>query len=113
MTETKVKTADNQDAIWSFQQNLIMLHSGFISAQWDPDAIGVEILHQGESVKVGMHPVKNNTNYQSFYFLPNDFEEILQFFKILGFPCPNLDPFNHVSKNKPKLRLVDTSPVQK
>lgn len=93
MKKTEVLTATGNNACWSLQHNLIMLHSGCISAQWEPDTIGVEIMHTGKNIKVGMHPVRGNTNYQSFYFDIRFFEEILTFFKALGFPCPDPDPF--------------------
>ena len=95
MKETTIKTIDGQEATWSFQMKLIMLHTDFISAQWEPNSIGVEIMHHKNCIKVGMHPVGGNTNYQSFYFDVQFFEEILTFFKTLGFPCPTPDIFGY------------------
>ncbi len=87
-----IKTVNGDDATWSFQMDLIMLHTSCISAQWEPDTIGVEVMHHEDCIKVGMHPVGGNTNYQSFYFEPKYFGEILAFFKSLGFPCPTPNP---------------------
>ncbi len=95
MKEVKVKTVDGREAIWSFQQKLIMLHTDCISAQWEPDTIGVEVMHHEKCIKVGMHPVGGNTNYQSFYFDPRFFGEILTFFRSLRYPCHSPDPFGH------------------
>ncbi len=95
MLEINVKTKSGSEAIWSFQYNLIMLHSDFISAQWEPDSIGVEVLHQGCSIKVGMHPTTGVSNYQSFCFSVDSYDEILLFFKFLRFPCHTPNPMNY------------------
>ena len=69
-----------------------MLHSGFISAQWEPDIIGVQVLRQPENVMVAMHHIGVG-HHQSFFFRKEHYEEILCFFRLLGFPCENSNPF--------------------
>ncbi len=103
MKQTVVKTMDGKEATWSYQMKLIMLHTDFISAQWEPDSIGVEVMHHKDCIKVGMHPVRGNSNYQSFYFDIRYFGEILTFFRSLGFPCPTPDIFGyHKTKENDK-----------
>ena len=80
-------------AFLSYQRALIMLHGDFISAQWQPDSIGIEIMVYDQTLKVGFHPngnVQHFNNYQSFYFEREHYDEVLKFFKSLGFPCPQI-----------------------
>ena len=83
------------EAMFSIQQKLLMLHSECISAQWELNAVGVEITHHGKFVKVGMHTLDTTMNYTSFHFDASSFTEIVMFFKSLGFPCHNPDPFGY------------------
>lgn len=93
MKQTVIETSNGDEATWSFQSKLIMLHTSCISAQWEPDTVGIEIMHCKECIKVGLHPIGGNSNYQSFYFNPRYFGEILTFFRSLGYPCSNPNPF--------------------
>ena len=95
MIELKVTTASGQEVIWSYQMDLIMLHGDFISAQWEPDCLGVEILKQEHNVKVGMHTIGGGNHYQSWYFEIKDYEALLGFFKKLRYPCQDTNPFNY------------------
>lgn len=72
----------------SVMNNLIMLHSDHISAQWPLDHTGVELTHQGNGIiKLGFHHTGCATQtYQSFYFDARYHEVIHLFFKTYGFP---------------------------
>ncbi len=75
----------------SYQDNLIMLHSPDISAQWSPNRIGLQVTNHGDLVKVGFTTLSTSdpsvsTHYQSFHFDSQHFEEIEKFFKVFGFP---------------------------
>ncbi len=66
--------------------NLLMLHSSNISAQWPLDSIGPTLTHQGEGIiKLGFHNVRSD-GYQSFYFNSEYYDIINNFFKLYRFP---------------------------
>lgn len=85
---------NGDEAVLSYQSDLIMLHSDCISAQWPPQNVGVEVCSFGrdKTVKVGFHPTNGMhfQNYQSFYFKKEHEQDLLVFFKKLGFPCPQI-----------------------
>lgn len=96
MKELKVKTVTGYEMTFSYQADLIMLHSDFISAQWSPDCTGIEVANQGVNVKVAFHTISKITDvnfppYQSWYFNVDEFEPLLAWFKSLGFPCPQYE----------------------
>lgn len=99
--EIKVESLGGAEYVFSFQQNLIMLHCHVISAQWNPDQVGVEVMLSKDCVKVGLSAILPRevdaihfpNHHQSFYFKPKCYPDLLKFFKALGFPCPNSDPF--------------------
>jgi hypothetical protein len=77
----------------SYQMGLIMLHSSYISAQWHPKHVGVEVssgFGMEKTFKVAFWPTNglHVDNYQSFFFMIDDMAKTLLFFKKLGFPCP-------------------------
>ena len=79
-------------ATLSYTLDLIMMHSDFISAQWQPDSIGIEVMAYDDTVKVAFHPYSKDVkhfvnNYQSWYFDIAHKDELLDFFKKLGYPC--------------------------
>ena len=80
----------------SYQSDLIMLHSDFISAQWHPDTVGIEIQSYNDTVELAFHPNSKTSpyNYQSWYFDIEHKEAILKFFMLLGFPCPQTPHFD-------------------
>ncbi len=87
-----LKMTSGAEAEISYQENLIMLHSPDISAQWSPNRIGLEVTKFGEIVKVGfktLSPKDPNVifNYQSFHFAVEHYGRICEFFKAFGFPA--------------------------
>lgn len=88
--ELKLKLKGGGELLLSYQLDLIMLHSDFISGQYAPDAVGIEITTHKTFVKVAFHPVKpvHFQNYQGWFFEPEHKDELLSFFKKLGYPCP-------------------------
>ena len=90
--EVMVYTTDEQEVYWSYQSNLIMLHADFISAQWEPNKVGIEVMKQPENMKVAIHHIGVG-HHQSFYFKQDNFEDLLCFFRLLGFPCRTPNPF--------------------
>lgn len=86
-----LKMESGANAVLSFQMNLIMLHSPDISAQWEPDHVGVQVFNYGERAKIGFTLMSDldpdmHTNYQSFLFDGDYYPLICQFFKKLNFP---------------------------
>jgi len=82
----------DQEAQLSYQSDLIMLHSDAISAQWSPNNTGLTVMKTSELVKLGFTTVSRtgdssvSRNYQSFHFVPENYDEIKAFFSALGFP---------------------------
>ena len=84
--QTIIKLADGGLATWTFQKNLIMLHTDSTTAQWSPESLSVEIVSQELNVKVGMHP-SIGVNHQNWYFEIKSHSKLLEFFNDLGFVC--------------------------
>lgn len=91
----EVKLVSGETVTISYQMDLIMMHSQWLSAQWHPDQVGVQVSRQEKCVQLGISAIlprevdiKHFPNHhQSFYFDKNEYDTILNFFKKLGFPC--------------------------
>lgn len=72
----------------SVLNNLIMLHSPFISSQWPIDQTGMQLTYQCKHIiKLAfMHTGCNSDCYQSFYLEAIYFDLIEEFFKAYSFP---------------------------
>lgn len=103
MHKIDVTLAGGNPCTISFQSDLIMMHSTFLSAQWNPDQVGIEVSHCQNCVKVGISATLPSVipseffpnHHQSFYFSVDDYKPLLEFFKALRFPCHNPDPFGY------------------
>lgn len=85
--EVEVTFLDGTKGQVSYQQKLIMIHSPSISAQWNPDGVGVQLVGTDEYVSVGLHITSCNFgHYQNFFFKPENYEALKGFFKTLRFP---------------------------
>jgi hypothetical protein len=90
--EIELEAASGNPVSLSYRMDLIMLHSDNMSAQWSPEHVGVEVCSFGREdvVKLAFHSTGGHSgqNYQSFYFKKAHKEDLILFFKKLGFPCP-------------------------
>lgn len=68
------------------ENQLLFLHTEFMSAQLAFDNIGVKIERLPKYVKVGFMSL-NSEEYHSFYFKTHQYKRLLSFFILLGFPC--------------------------
>ena len=104
----KVQSVNGETLEWSYQHGLIMLHGNFLSCQWHPDHIGVNLYQQMDgSIYLGISAIIPRHLSLSYYtqahqtFILNRvcFEEIKVFFNSLGFPCHKAQAINGVTTN--------------
>ncbi len=104
----ELKATDNSwmDATLSVYEELIMLHSACISAQWPLNDTGVQLTRFGSNnLRIGFwHTGCSAETYQSFIFNANKFLEIEKFFKDHHFPVPR-----NMVMDKPCTSLDKTS----
>lgn len=80
---------------FSVQDNeLLFIHSDFISSQLPINQIGVMILHQGDSVSVAFSLIGSQA-YQNWFVAKTEYRKAIDYFRTLGFPTPNPDPFHY------------------
>lgn len=70
-----------------FDDKLLFIHSNFTSSQFWLDDFGVQVMHQGKNVQVGLM-FKNGHNYLSLFFRGDQYDTLLRYFRQLGYPCP-------------------------
>ncbi len=91
MIEINVVMNSGDKASLSFQQNLIMLHSTNISAQWPPNNVGVQVERYTDFTKVSFQISRTNElalaqSHQGFMFHSDEYDKLVTFFKALSFP---------------------------
>ena len=86
------KGGKNNGVHIAYQKKLIMLHCDFISAQFDPDEIGLCVT---TCLKTNTLDIEFTTlgdaimNYQRWSFdLDDNFEMVRDFFRLIGFTRP-------------------------
>ncbi len=99
-----LKMTSGAEAEISYQDNLIMLHSPDISAQWSPNRVGLQVTNHGTLVKVGFTTLSSkdpsvSNHYQSFHFAVEHYDRICEFFKAFGFPAHCFTDLSPLNKN--------------
>lgn len=80
---------------FSVQDNtLLFIHSDFISSQLPINQIGVNITHQGHNVSLAF-PQGSSQAYQNWFLAKTEYHKAIDYFRSLGFPVPNPDPFHY------------------
>lgn len=80
------------------EETLLFIHAPFLSGQWPIDKIGIQVTHERASVKIGITSTDNAMLYQSWIVEAGQFDEIVSYFKGLGFPVPNPDPMGYAKR---------------
>ena len=87
--ELVLKTKTCGEVILSFKCELIMMHSQFISAQFEPDKIGVQVSGYSSNnlLTIAFTTLGDGIgNYQKWAFkLDNNFPQAETFFRSIGF----------------------------
>lgn len=78
-----------------FRGELLFMHSEFISAQFDLDMTGIGVHDQITSIKIEFHTLTpNNNSYQGWFAEKDQLDELLEYFKMLGYKC---DQYHKIS----------------
>jgi len=74
-----------------FENKLLFVHSQFMSGQYIMSRIGVIITDPLNSAKVAFISTDFglSDDYQSYYFKIKEYEELIRYFKGLGYPAPD------------------------
>jgi hypothetical protein len=84
--EIEIELSTGARALLSYQNRLIMLHSDFISAQWEPDSVGINLERIDDRVDVCFWPSKSPNNYQRWSLAIKEYYKVRGFFVALGYP---------------------------
>lgn len=87
MLKTKYGTLTNI----SYKRGAIVLNSDDMSAQWGADSTAVQVFNFDDHIKLtlttaSVHNGQEVQNHQSFYFEPETYSAVCEFFRSLGFP---------------------------
>lgn len=65
---------------------------------------------QPKSVSIGIMSNDGNAAYQNWFIEKHQFDDVLAYFRSLGYPCPNPDPMGEAKK--PALKLVESGKTE-
>lgn len=88
--------ASNEQVYLDTTISSLSVISGFTHSFVNFDDVGVNIMHQGESVKLELWYLNGDGLYAGWFFHKAEYRRLVDFFRGLGYQIANPDPINYM-----------------